>query len=137
MTFGKIDINYIEPITFFIEVKCMDILRYSYPTMLKRSKSLSYRQQVTLMTTVLMKFLVEHNLILINPFNEDGSIKENLQLRSSDLTDVDNQFFKEVFPKWSAYIDRGGDILKTTSLLNGLKKLKKQISIYLEVRGVN
>lgn len=30
----------------------MSILRYSYPTMLKRSKSLSYRQQVTSMTTV-------------------------------------------------------------------------------------
>ncbi|GAB1154425.1 hypothetical protein YWY31_04500 [Paenibacillus illinoisensis] len=102
----------------------MSILRYSYPTMLKRSKSLSYRQQVTSMTTVLMNFLVEHQLIVIDPFHEDGSLREDLVLRSTDLTDVGNEFFREVFPKWSAYIDRGGDIHKTTILLNGLNKLQ-------------
>ncbi|WP_435925626.1 hypothetical protein [Paenibacillus sp. DYY-L-2] len=102
----------------------MSILRYSYPTMLKRSKSLSYRQQVTLMTTVLMNFLVEHELIVIEPFHENGSLKEDLELRSTDLTDLGNVFFKEVFPKWSAYIDRGGDIQKTTILLKGLNKLQ-------------
>lgn len=101
----------------------MSILRYSYPTMLKRSKSLSYRQQVTAMTTVLMNFLVEHKLIVIDPFHEDGSLKDDLELRSSDLTVLGNAFFKEVFPKWSAYIDRGGDIQKTTILLRGLHKL--------------
>jgi len=95
------------------EVVSLSILRYSYPTMLKRSKSLSYRQQVTLMTTVLMNFLVEHKLVVIEPFPEDGSLKDDLELRSSDLTDLGNEFFKEVFPKWSAYIDRGGDVQKT------------------------
>lgn len=102
----------------------VSILRYSYPTMLKRSKSLSYRQQVTSMTTVLMNFLVEHKLIVIEPFHEDGSLKDDLILRSSDLTDLGNEFFKKVFPKWSAYIDRGGDIQKTTILLKGLDKLQ-------------
>lgn len=102
----------------------MSILRYSYPTMLKRSKSLSYRQQVTSMTTVLMNFLVEHKLIVIEPFHEDGSLKDDLVVRSSDLTDLGNMFFKEVFPKWSAYIDRGGDIQKTTILLKGLNKMQ-------------
>ncbi|MEN1986348.1 MULTISPECIES: hypothetical protein [Paenibacillus] len=102
----------------------VSILRYSYPTMLKRSKSLSYRQQVTSMTTVLMNFLAEHKLIVIEPFHEDGSLKDDLVLRSSDLTDLGNEFFKEVFPKWSAYIDRGGDIQQTTILLKGLNKLQ-------------
>ncbi|WP_334074516.1 hypothetical protein [Paenibacillus sp. A14] len=76
------------------------------------------------MTTVLMNFLVEHKLIVIEPFHEDGSLKDDLELRSSDLTDIGNVFFKEVFPKWSAYIDRGGDIQKTTILLKGLNKLQ-------------
>lgn len=102
----------------------MSILRYSYPTMLMRSKSLSYRQQVTSMTTVLMNFLVEHKLIVIEPFYEDGSLREDLVLRSTDLTDLGNEFYREVSPKWSAYIDRGGDIHKTTILLNGLNKLQ-------------
>lgn len=102
----------------------MSILRYSYPTILKRSKSLSYQQQVHSMTTVLINFLVEHKLIVIEPFQEDGSLRDDLVLRSSDLTDLGNEFFKEVFPKWSAYIDRGGDIQKTTILLKGLNKLQ-------------
>lgn len=102
----------------------MSVLRYSYPTMLKRSKSLSYQQQVNSMTTVLMNFFVEHKLIVVEPFQEDGSLKDDLVLRSSDLTDLGNEFFKEVFPKWSAYIDRGGDIQKTTILLKGLNKLQ-------------
>ncbi|MNC48676.1 hypothetical protein D3C75_978070 [compost metagenome] len=76
------------------------------------------------MTTVLMNFLVEHKLIVIEPFQEDGSLKDDLKLRSSDLTDLGNEFFKEVFPKWSAYIDRGGDIQKITILLKGLNKLQ-------------
>ncbi|MEO2203009.1 hypothetical protein ABGV42_04615 [Paenibacillus pabuli] len=54
----------------------------------------------------------------------DGSLREDLVLRSTDLTDVGNEFFGEVFPKWSAHIDRGGDIQMTTILLNGLNKLQ-------------
>ncbi|WP_252863257.1 hypothetical protein [Paenibacillus riograndensis] len=76
------------------------------------------------MTTVLMNFLVEQKLIVIKPFHENGSLKDDLVLRSSDLTDLGNEFFKEVFPKWSAYIDRGGEIQKTTMLLKGLNKLQ-------------
>ncbi|MGN7356857.1 hypothetical protein ACTHPF_05780 [Paenibacillus sp. SAF-054] len=78
------------------------------------------------MTTVLMNFLVEHKLIVIEPFHENGSLKDDLVLRSSDLTDLGNEFFKVVFPKWSAYIDRGGDIQNTTVLLKGLEKLQIQ-----------
>lgn len=51
------------------------------------------------MTTVLMQFLVEHQLIVVDPLQEDGTLKEGLILRSSDLTDLGNQFFKEVLPK--------------------------------------
>ena len=75
------------------------------------------------MTVVHMKFLVEHKLNVVEPFQEDGSLKEDLVQQSSDLTDLGNKFFKEVFPKWSAYIYRGGDIQKTTMLLKGLTKL--------------
>ncbi|WP_220091177.1 hypothetical protein [Paenibacillus sp. MDMC362] len=70
------------------------------------------------MTTVLMN-LGEHKLIVIESFHVDGSLKDDLELRSSDLTDLGNVFFKEVFPIWSAYIDHGGDIQKTTILLRG------------------
>lgn len=79
---------------------------------------------------MLVNFLVEHQLIVIEPFHEDGSLREDLVLRSSDLTDVGNEFFKEVFPKWSAYIDRGGDIHHAgmyTAFYSGMRDLKTKL----------
>jgi hypothetical protein len=55
-----------------------------------------------------MTFLKENNLITLEPFKDDGEVKDDLVLYSSDLTDLGNLLFKEYYPKWSAYIDRGG-----------------------------
>lgn len=101
----------------------MTILRFNYSTLLKRSKNLSYREQITKMTVVLMTFLKENQLLAFEPFNDDGSVKEDLVIQSTDLTDEGNVLFKEYFPKWSAYIDRGGEIENTKILNDGLKKI--------------
>ena len=101
----------------------MDMLRFNYQTMLKRSKNKTYHAQVTEMTEVLMRFLKENELIKVNPFNEDGSFKSNLVLRQSNLSDAGNSLFLEYFPKWSAFIDRGGDAKDTKILSTGLKKI--------------
>ncbi|EPW7978147.1 hypothetical protein ACWPSR_004266 [Cronobacter turicensis] len=104
----------------------MDLLRFNYTTLLKRSKNLSYREQITKITIVLMTFLKENGLIMIEPFKDDGSLKEDLILYSSDLTDVGNLLFKEYYPKWSSYIDRGGDVNNTKILNDGLNILKNK-----------
>lgn len=43
----------------------------------------------------------------MDPFKEDGSIKEDLVIRKSNLSDIGNELFKIYYPKWSNYIDRG------------------------------
>lgn len=101
----------------------MDMLRYNYQTMLKRSKNLTYRAEITEMTEVLMSFLKENKLVKVDPFNEDGSLKSDLILRSSDLSDVGNALFLQTLPKRSEYIDRGGDAKNINILSAGLKKI--------------
>lgn len=102
----------------------MDILRFNYSTLLKRSKSRSYQLQVTALTTVLMTFLKENSLIYLEPFKEDGSLKEDLIIRKSNLSDIGNELFKIYYPKWSNYIDRGGNIENVKILENGLSALQ-------------
>lgn len=102
----------------------MNSLRFNYSALLKRSKNLSYREQITNITTVLMIFLKKNKLVTLEPFKEDGTLKEDLVLYSSDLTDIGNLLFKEYYPKWSEYIDRGGDVNNIKILNDGLNLLK-------------
>ena len=68
----------------------MSVLRFNYSTLLKRNKSLSYREKITKITKVLMIFLKENNLITLEPFKDNGEVKDELVLYSSDLTDLGN-----------------------------------------------
>ncbi|AHG19461.1 hypothetical protein Z042_07360 [Chania multitudinisentens RB-25] len=104
----------------------MNLLRFNYSSLLKRSKNLSYREQITNITKILMTFLKENNLVTLEPFKEDGSLKDDLALYSSDLTENGNLLFKEYYPKWSGYIDRGGDFNNTKILSDGLSILKNR-----------
>ncbi|MEA0553343.1 hypothetical protein U1P98_21610 [Lysinibacillus irui] len=103
----------------------MDILRFNYSTLLKRSKSRSYQLQVMELTKVLMTFLKDNSLINLEPFNENGSLKEDLIIRKSNLSDIGNQLFNIYYPKWSNYIDCGGNIENIKILENGLRALLK------------
>lgn len=94
--------------------------------MLERSKNLSYRKQVEKITHVLMRFLKENDLIKIDPFDADGSIKPDLVIRKSNLTEIGNSIFIEYFPKWSRQIDRGGDAENVAILQKGLMKLREE-----------
>ncbi|GLR08559.1 hypothetical protein COO59_20365 [Mixta theicola] len=104
----------------------MSLLRFNYSTLLKRSKNLSYREQITKITTVLMSFLKENDLMKLDPFMDDGSLKDDLIIYSSVLAEPGNLLFKQYYPKWSAYIDRGGDINNTNLLKDGLKVLSNR-----------
>jgi len=99
----------------------MDILRFNYSTLLKRSKSRSYQLQVKELTKVLMTFLKDNSLINMDPFKEDGSIKEDLVIRKSNLTDIGNELFKIYYPRWSNYIDRGGEYRKCKDIRKWFK----------------
>ncbi|MGE8260843.1 MAG: hypothetical protein ACN6RJ_15565 [Stenotrophomonas sp.] len=102
----------------------MTIIRYSYPAMLESSKRPDYRRQVTHITEVLMRFLVDNELLLESPYNADGSLNETFQVTKENLTDDGNRLFREYFTRWSDRIDRGGKPENITSLIKGLAKIR-------------
>lgn len=102
----------------------MKIIRYSYPAMLASSNNTSYRTQAAYMTQVLMRFLVDNDLLIESPFNADGSLDETFEVTKANLTDDGNQLFKTYFPKWSNRIDRGGNPDDIKVLVDGLAKIR-------------
>lgn len=92
--------------------------------LLSRSKNLKYRSDITEMTTILMRFLKENQLIDIDPVNEDDSLKVDPILRQSNLSVAGDRLFAEFFPKRSDYIDRGGNPGNIKILANGLAKIR-------------
>jgi len=85
------------------------MLRYNYQTMLKRSKNLTCRAGIAEMAELLMDFLKNNHLLKLDPFNEDGSLRSDLTIYSSNLSGTGSALMLSIFPKWSEYIDRGGD----------------------------
>lgn len=70
-----------------------------------------------------MTFLKNNNLLVdIDPFNEDGSIKEDLIIRKSNVTNEGFQLFVKPVNNWWNALDRGTPPEKVTILENGLKK---------------
>ncbi|WP_249228562.1 DNA polymerase III [Veillonella sp. oral taxon 158] len=75
------------------------------------------------MSIALMTFLKNNNLLVdIDPFNEDGSIKEDLIIRKSNVTNEGFQLFVKPVNNWWNALDRGTPPEKVTILENGLKK---------------
>jgi len=102
----------------------MTIIRYSYPAMLESSKRADYRRLATHVTEVLMRFLVDNELLLESPYNADGSLNETFQVTKDNLTDDGNRLFREHFSRWSDRLDRGGDPENIKSLVKGLAKIR-------------
>ncbi|AWH46063.1 hypothetical protein C1926_14020 [Stenotrophomonas sp. ZAC14A_NAIMI4_1] len=92
--------------------------------MLESSKRVSYRRQITHITEVLMRFLVDNELLLESPYNADGSLNETFQVTKDNLTDDGNRLFREYFDRWSDRLDRGGDPENIKSLVKGLAKIR-------------
>jgi hypothetical protein len=102
-----------------------DHVRYSYPDFLNRSKKTSYRQAVTARGKSLMKFLLENNLVLINPFKDDGEIKDDLVIRLSNLTQEGAEILNEPVAKWWSFVEKGGDVNDISILEKSLSKIRK------------
>ena len=77
------------------------------------------------MSLSLMKFLIENDLLVdINPFNQDESVKKDLIIKKSNLTDEGFQLFVKPVNNWWNALDRGTPPEKVTILENGLKKIR-------------
>lgn len=102
-----------------------DIVLFDFNAFLSGSKDIDYQEAIKKMSLSLMKFLIENDLLVdINPFNQDGSVKKDLIIKKSNLTDEGFQLFVKPVNNWWNALDRGTSPEKVTILENGLKKIR-------------
>ena len=100
-----------------------DIVLFDFDAFLSGSKDIDYQEAIKKMS--LMKFLIENDLLVdINPFNQDGSVKKDLIIKKSNLTDEGFQLFVKPVNNWWNALDWGTPPEKVTILENGLKKIR-------------
>ena len=100
-----------------------DIVLFDFDAFISGSKDVDYQEAIKKMSLSLMKFLIENDLLVnINPFNQDGSVKNDLIIKKSNLTDEGFQLFVKPVNNWWNALDRGTPPEKVTILENGLKK---------------
>ena len=103
----------------------MDFVLFDFDAFISGSKDVDYQEAIKKMSLSLMKFLIENDLLVdINPFNQDGSVKKDLIIKKSNLTDEGFQLFVKPVSKWWDALDRGTPPEKVTILENGLKKIR-------------
>ncbi|KJQ74033.1 MULTISPECIES: hypothetical protein [Streptococcus] len=102
-----------------------DIVLFDFDAFISGSKDVDYQEAIKKMSLSLMKFLIENDLLVnINPFNQDGSVKKDLIIKKSNLTDEGFQLFVKPVNNWWNALDRGTPPEKVTILENGLKKIR-------------
>lgn len=103
----------------------MDFVLFDFDAFISGSKDVDYQEAIKKMSLSLMKFLIENDLLVdINPFNQDGSVKKDLIIKKSNLTDEGFQLFVKPVNNWWNALDRGTPPEKVTILENGLKKIR-------------
>ena len=103
----------------------MDVTLFNFQTFWEANADEDYREDIIRMSIALMTFLKKNSLLIdIEPFNEDGSIKEDLIIRKSNVTDEGFQLFVKPVNNWWNALDRGTPPEKVTILENGLKKIQ-------------
>lgn len=102
-----------------------DIVLFDFDAFISGSKDVDYQEAIKKMSLSLMKFLIENDLLVnINPFNQDGSVKNDLIIKKSNLTGEGFQLFVKPVNNWWNALDRGTPPEKVTILENGLKKIR-------------
>ena len=102
-----------------------DIVLFDFDAFISGSKDVDYQEAIKKMSLSLMKFLIENDLLVdINPFKQDGSVKKDLIIKKSNLTEEGFQLFVKPVNNWWNALDRGTSPEKVTILENGLKKIR-------------
>ena len=102
-----------------------DIVLFDFDAFISGSKDIDYQEAIKKMSLTLMKILIENDLLVdINPFNQDKSVKKDLIIKKSNLTDEGFQLFVKPVNNWWNALDRGTPPEKVTILENGLKKIR-------------
>lgn len=96
---------------------------FKFYSIINASKNRDYRETVTKQCTSLMDFFTRNSLLKINPYKENGLIKDDLEIYKDDLTEAGQYLFTSgAVYKWLAYIDRGGKIENYKHLEKALRE---------------
>jgi len=91
--------------------------------LLSRNKSEAYKRLVLKQLEALMGFLKEEGLIVIDPFDDSGNLKQDFVLSASGSSREGVELFKCAIPAWFKYLDAGGDVNNLSSLKKALASL--------------
>ena len=97
---------------------------YSYPDLIARNKNRSYREMINNSGKSFMRFLVNNELILLDPFLENGELKQDLEIFRSNLTAEGAEIFNKPFERWLSYLEKGGDATNFGTLEKALLKIR-------------
>jgi hypothetical protein len=101
-------------------------IAFAFSPILNASKSKEYKTSVTKNCKTLMSFLVNRNLLKVNPFDENGEIKNDLVLYDEDFNEGAEQLFGKPVSSWFKYLDKGGNINNVSILEKGLNAIGKK-----------
>ena len=108
-----------------------DIVLFDFDAFISGSKDVDYQEAIKKMSLSLMKFLIENDLLVnIKPLNQDGSVKKDLIIKKSNLTEEGFQLFVKPVNNWWNALDRGTPPEKVTILENGLKKIRAKKKLF-------
>ncbi|EAA7842951.1 hypothetical protein HAY47_004725 [Salmonella enterica] len=104
----------------------IDFTLHDLPMLLTRNKSKQWRELILIRSTVLVSFLKDNELLInIEPFDNDGNIKESLIIKMSNVTADGLELFKKTIPGWHQFLDKGGKIENISRLEKGLAKIRE------------
>jgi hypothetical protein len=75
----------------------------------------------------LLQFAYDKNLLLENPFNSNGEIDLNLEIRESDLNEIGRKIFYNLMLKWLSYTDKTNKIDNVGMLEKYYNKLTEKL----------
>jgi hypothetical protein len=107
-----------------------DVVLHSVPDMISANRSKAWHDKIVQLSTVLMCFLKNNGIIVsVEPFDDDGKIKEDFVLMKSNLRDEGFELFKNAVQGWLKFVDRGGNIENISRLEKGLAHLRENDAI--------
>jgi hypothetical protein len=108
----------------------IDFTKYSVPMLYSRNKNLEYKKQIIESSKALLGFLKREGLITKEPFEDDGALKMDFELKLSDLSPQGVELFAKAVPLWLTKNDQGGDRSDVGLLEKALKKIKAQTTYH-------
>jgi len=84
-----------------------DFELHNIPLFLNANKSKDYHEQIIRLSTSLLMFLKENNLLInAEPFESNGDLKIDFVLMRSNVTNDGLELFKKDVPGWCKYLDK-------------------------------